>query len=192
MINYAQKKDIENTVKALEEGGVVLYPTDTIWGIGCDATNSQAVEKVFNIKGREKNKSLIVLMSGLTQLKKYVRNIPIIAYNLIADSKHPTTIIYSEAVNLAENAIAADGSIAIRIPDNEFCIQLIEAFGKPIVSTSANFSGEALAKSFNEIPTDLLLKMDYIVQFNQLQINNQQASRIIKLNTNGSFIIIRE
>ncbi len=192
MINYAQKKDIENTVKALEEGGVVLYPTDTIWGIGCDATNSQAVEKVFNIKGREKNKSLIVLMSGLTQLKKYVRNIPIIAYNLIADSKRPTTIIYSEAVNLAENAIAADGSIAIRIPDNEFCIQLIEAFGKPIVSTSANFSGEALAKSFNEIPTDLLLKMDYIVQFNQLQINNQQASRIIKLNTNGSFIIIRE
>ena len=191
-MNNAQKKDIENAVKVLEKGGVILYPTDTIWGIGCDATNTQAVEKVFNIKGREKNKSLIVLMSSITQLKKYVRNIPIIANELIADSKRPTTIIYSGGMNLAENAIAADGSIAIRIPDNEFCIQLIEAFGKPIVSTSANFSGEALAEHFNEIPTALLLQMDYIVQFNQHQINNHLPSRIIKLETNGSFVILRE
>ncbi|MFZ4411880.1 MAG: L-threonylcarbamoyladenylate synthase [Bacteroidales bacterium] len=192
MMNYTQKKDIENAVLVLEKGGVILYPTDTVWGIGCDATNAQAVEKVFKIKGREKNKSLIVLMSNLGQLKKYVRNIPIIANELIADSKRPTTIIYSEAINLAENAIAADGSIAIRIPDNEFCIQLIEAFGKPIVSTSANFSGEALSEHFNEIPPALMLQMDYIVQFNQDQINNHLPSRIIKLETNGSFVIIRE
>ena len=191
-MNYTQKKDIENAVRVLEKGGVILYPTDTVWGIGCDATNAQAVEKVFKIKGREKNKSLIVLMSNLGQLKKYVRNIPIIANELIADSKRPTTIIYSEAMHLAENAIAADGSIAIRIPDNEFCIQLIEVFGKPIVSTSANFSGEALAEHFNEIPPALMLQMDYIVQFNQDQINNHLPSRIIKLETNGSFVIIRE
>ncbi len=192
MINNSQKIEIENALKVLKNGGVILYPTDTIWGIGCDATNEYAVEKIYHIKRREKNKSMIVLLDSTKQLENYVSNVPPIAYELIATAERPTTIIYPEAKNIAKNAIAADGSIAIRIPNNEFCIQLIKAFGKPIVSTSANFSGEPSAVSFEKIPTTLLPQMDYVVQLNHNQIIDTEPSRIIKLNSDGSFVIIRD
>jgi len=185
-------KEVENAIKVLEKGGVILYPTDTIWGIGCDATNKFAVEKIYHIKKREKNKSMIVLLDSIDQLNNYVNNIPSIAYEMIAKAERPITIIYPEATNLAENIIASDGSIAIRIPDNKFCHQLIKIYGKPIISTSANFSGEPSAVNFINISVNLLSQMDYIVQLNQNIIIQTKPSRIVKLNSNGSFIVIRE
>lgn len=185
-------KEVENAIKVLEKGGVILYPTDTIWGIGCDATNKFAVEKIYHIKRREKNKSMIVLLDSIDQLNNYVNNIPSIAYEMIAKAERPITIIYPEAKNLAENIIASDGSIAIRIPDNKFCQQLIKIYGKPIISTSANFSGEPSAVNFINISVNLLSQMDYIVQLNQNIIIQTKPSRIVKLNSNGSFIVIRE
>lgn len=185
-------KEVENAIKVLEKGGVILYPTDTIWGIGCDATNKFAVEKIYHIKRREKNKSMIVLLDSIDQLYNYVNNIPSIAYEMIAKAERPITIIYPEAKNLAENIIASDGSVAIRIPDNKFCHQLIKIYGKPIISTSANFSGEPSAVNFINISVNLLSQMDYIVQLNQNIIIETKPSRIVKLNSNGSFIVIRE
>jgi L-threonylcarbamoyladenylate synthase len=185
-------KEVENAIKVIEKGGVILYPTDTIWGIGCDATNKFAVEKIYHIKRREKNKSMIVLLDSIDQLYNYVNNIPSIAYEMIAKAERPITIIYPEAKNLAENIIASDGSVAIRIPDNKFCHQLIKIYGKPIISTSANFSGEPSAVNFINISVNLLSQMDYIVQLNQNIIIETKPSRIVKLNSNGSFIVIRE
>jgi L-threonylcarbamoyladenylate synthase len=185
-------KEVENAIKVIGKGGVILYPTDTIWGIGCDATNKFAVEKIYHIKRREKNKSMIVLLDSIDQLYNYVNNIPSIAYEMIAKAERPITIIYPEAKNLAENIIASDGSVAIRISDNKFCHQLIKIYGKPIISTSANFSGEPSAVNFINISVNLLSQMDYIVQLNQNIIIETKPSRIVKLNSNGSFIVIRE
>jgi L-threonylcarbamoyladenylate synthase len=184
--------DIKNAVKVLENGGVILYPTDTIWGIGCDATNKYAVEKIFQIKRREKEKSMIVLIESIDELKKYVGNVPSIAYELIADTDRPLTLIYSNAMNLAENIIAVDGSVAARIPDHEFCQRLLKTFGKPIVSTSANFSGDANAVSFDKISAGLLPQVDYIVQIMHNVIIDVKPSRILKLNNEGGFKIIRD
>lgn len=184
--------EIDNAVEVLKKGGVILYPTDTIWGIGCDATNKQAVDKIYQIKNREKNKSMIVLMENSDQIKEYVKTIPSIAFELIKNCERPTTIIYPGAIKLADNVIAADGSIAIRIPDNEFCKRLIKVFSRPIVSTSANFSGETSAISFDKISPALLVNMDYIVQIMHNQIITSKPSRILKLNIEGSFQIIRD
>ncbi len=185
-------REIENAIKVLENGGIILYPTDTIWGIGCDATNKIAIEKIYHIKKREKNKSMIVLLDDIENLKNYVNNIPSSAYDLIKNTERPLTIIYPNAKNLAENVIAADGSIAIRIPNNEFCTKLIRAFGKPIVSTSANFSGEPSAVNFEKILPTLLPQMDYIVQIYHHQMIEAKPSRIIKLNVDGGFVVIRD
>jgi len=184
-------KEIENAINVLFNGGVILYPTDTIWGIGCDATNKTAVEKIFQIKKREPNKSMIVLIDSIENLNNYVSNMPLIAYDLMAKSDRPLTIIYADAMNLAENVIAADGSVAIRIPDSQFCKQLIKAFGKPIVSTSANFSGEASAVSFESISANLILQMDYVVQIMHHQTINTKPSRIIKIERDGNYSVIR-
>ena len=135
---------------------------------------------------------MIVLLDSVEQLKNYINNIPSIAYEMLATTERPITIIYPEAKNLAKNVIATDGSIAIRIPDNKFCHQLIKTYGKPIVSTSANFSGEPSAISFANISVNLLSQMDYVVQLNQNKIIETKPSRIVKLNSDGSFIVIRE
>ena len=184
--------EIENAVKVLQSGGIILYPTDTIWGIGCDATNETAVEKIYHIKKREKNKSMIVLLDSYEQLKNYINDIPLIAYDLQSKSDRPVTFIYPSAKNLAKNILATDGSIAIRIPKKEFCNQLIKTFGKPIVSTSVNLSGEPSAMSFGKISFEILSQMDYIVQLYQDQILDTKSSRIIKLIEDGTFVIIRE
>ncbi|MFZ4398945.1 MAG: L-threonylcarbamoyladenylate synthase [Bacteroidales bacterium] len=184
--------EIKKAIKVLENGGVILYPTDTIWGIGCDATNKQAVEKIFHIKRREKNKSMIVLMENIDQLKKYIVNVPMMAYDLIENANRPTTIIYPEAKNLPDNLIAADGSIAVRIPDHELCQLLIKTFGKPITSTSANFSGEISADCYENISTELLPQMDYIIQIMHTQIIKSTPSRILKLDKEGCYSVIRD
>lgn len=183
---------INKAIEVLKSGGIILYPTDTIWGIGCDATNEKAVEKIYKLKKREDSKSMLVLLDNENRLPDYVYDVPELAYNLIELTEKPLTIIYSKAINLAENLIAGDGSIGIRIAQDEFCKRLIQKFRKPIVSTSANISGAPFPKNFDEIGDEIKNKVDYIVNYRQDELNVSSPSSIIKLETNGVFKIIRE
>src|SRR4249920_3111805 len=157
------KEEVLKSVEVLKSGGTILYPTDTIWGIGCDATNEEAVKKIFAIKKREESKSLIVLLDAPEKLNKYVREVPAQAWDLVEYSEKPLTIVYSGAMQVARNIISNDGTVAIRIVKNNFCIALLRKFGKPIVSTSANVSGEETPLSFNSIPGTILSQVDYVV-----------------------------
>lgn len=184
-------QEIESALKVLKEGGIILYPTDTIWGIGCDATNPEAVEKVYRIKKRKDSKSLIILASDTDMLSKYVKEVPEVAYNLIEVNDKPMTIIYPGAVGLAPNVIAEDGSIGIRVPDNEFCRQLIRRFHKPIVSTSANISGQEAPHYYDDITDEILDAVDHIVDPDLEEECSRVASSIIKLGLKGEVEIIR-
>ena len=139
------KDEVNKAFEVLKNGGLILYPTDTIWGIGCDATNAEAVDKVYKLKGRAEDKSLIVLLDNDNKLQSYIKEVPELAYDLIEYAENPLTIIYSGAKNLAPNAIAKDGSIGIRIVKHDFCQQLLQRFRKPLISTSANTSGNPFA-----------------------------------------------
>lgn len=183
-------KEISNALKVLQDGGLLLYPTDTVWGIGCDATNPEAVKKIFQLKGREDQKALICLVADDRMLSRYVKEIPKVAYDIFEISEEPITIIYDEAQNLADNLIAADKSIGIRIPNDDFCFQLLRRFGKPIVSTSANVSGEPTPISYKEITPFILKGVDYIVNLHREKISTKPSS-IIKLSANGKVKIIR-
>lgn len=183
-------KEINAALQVLRDGGLLLYPTDTVWGIGCDATDPEAVEKVFQLKHRADNKALICLVADDRMLSKYVKEIPKVAFDIFDVSDDPITIIYDDAQNLAENLIAEDGSIAIRIPNDDFCFQLIRRFGKPIVSTSANISSHPTPKSFQEIAPQILKGVDYVVNLHREKICSKPSS-IIKLSTNGQVKIIR-
>ena len=184
--------DIDNAVSALKKGGTILYPTDTIWGIGCDATNPSAVEKVFSIKKRPEQKSLIVLLDDAEKLYDYVEQIPEHAFTLIEYSEKPLTIIYPKAVKLASNVSAADGSIAIRVTKDVFCRELIRRFGKPIVSTSANISNEPAPKTFAEISDEIKSAVDYVVLHRQNENKINAPSTIIRLGLRGEIEFIRK
>lgn len=184
--------EVNKAITFLSNAKTIMYPTDTIWGIGCDATNSKAVEKIYHIKQRVESKSLIILLETKEKLDNYVKNVPDIAYDLIDSMITPLTIIYPHAINLAKNLIAKDGSIAIRIIRDEFCKELINGFGKPIVSTSANISGEASPIVYNKISRNITDKVDYIVNLYRNTVNMTKPSRIIKLDERGGFKIIRE
>lgn len=190
--NMIMKEDLSNALEVLKSGGIILYPTDTIWGIGCDATNPEAVEKVYKLKGRSKDKSLIILLENENRLSGYINDIPEVAYELIEFSEKPLTIIYSKAKNLAPNLLADDGTIGIRIVKHRFCEQLIQRFRKPIVSTSANISGEPSPKNFHDISDEIKAGVDYIVQFGQEDLTPKQASTIMKLDPSGAFSFIRK
>ena len=183
--------EIAKSLEILKEGGVILYPTDTIWGLGCDATNELAVEKIFALKGRDSGKSMIILLDSDHKLPSYVSDVPEIAYDLIEYAENPLTIIYSKGKNLAKNALAADGSIGIRIVRHEFCKKLIERFRKPIISTSANFSGDPSPTNFRDIPESLIKSVDYVVNLDQDKTNQGKASTIMKLDAGGQFTFIR-
>lgn len=185
------QEDIENALKTLQSGGVILYPTDTIWGLGCDATNPNAVEKIYRIKQRIESKSLIILINSFEQLDNYVDKIPEVAYDLLKCIENPVTVIYSNAKNLASNVIAGDGTIGIRIVKEEFCINLISRFGKPIVSTSANISGEESPVIFSHISKEIISNVDYIVKYRQETFSQSKPSTIIRLMETGEYIIIR-
>ncbi len=185
------EREIDRCLATLTKNGILLYPTDTIWGIGCDATNPLAVEKIYHLKQRMERKSLIILIDTAEKIKDYVTTVPEIAWDLIKNVDTPLTIIYPAAKNLAENVIAEDGSVAIRIVKNEFCIGLIRSFGKPIVSTSANISGESTPLNFRNIPEEIIKGVDYVVDPSLDQVHELRPSRIIKLNPNGDFQIIR-
>jgi len=184
--------EIENALEALKNGQTIIYPTDTIWGIGCDATNPIAVEKVFKIKQRADSKSLIILIDDEKKLHDYVNTIPEMAWELIDISTSPLTIIYEKAMKLAPNLIPADGSIAIRITKDPFCRELIKKFKKPITSTSANISGEKSPSNYSEIDESFLKQADYVVNLRRNEKGNAKASSIIKIFENGQFELIRK
>lgn len=184
--------EVKQAFEVLKAGGLILYPTDTIWGIGCDATNAEAVEKVFKLKGRSAEKSLIILMDSNSKLQGYVSEVPEIAYDLIEFAENPLTIIYSGAKNLAPNAIAQDGSIGIRIVRQEFCRQLIQRFRKPIISTSANLSGEPSPVGFYDISPEIINGVDYVVNWDKNLVSNGKPSTIMKLEPGGKFSFIRK
>ncbi|MBC35570.1 MAG: threonylcarbamoyl-AMP synthase [Bacteroidetes bacterium] len=183
---------VHKSVKLLKEGKVILYPTDTVWGIGCDATNAKAVEKVYKIKKRVESKSLIILVEDESRLAGYMQDVPDIAYDLIDSVDKPLTVIYPNAKNLAKNVIAEDKSIAIRVVKNEFCQELLRQFRKPIVSTSANVSGEPTPVTFHKISQEVKDAVDYVVEVERDSLNQVKPSTIIKLEADGTFKIIRK
>ncbi|WP_420553397.1 L-threonylcarbamoyladenylate synthase [Tenacibaculum aiptasiae] len=183
-------EEINRTESFLKKGEIILYPTDTVWGIGCDATDTKSVKRIFEIKNREESKSLIILVDSIEMLQQYIDEIPEDALKILKENKKPTTIIYNNPKGLAKNTIASNNTVAIRIPDDEFCKQLIKKFGKPIVSTSANISGEPTAKSFSEISNAILNSVDYVVDLHREKIT-QKSSTILRID-NGSVIVIRE
>ena len=186
------RDDLQQALETLKNGGLSLYPTDTIWGIGCDATNPDAVEKIFALKGREKGKSMVVLLHNDYQLAGYVQDVPDVAYELIEVSDRPLTIVFDGAKNLAENVLANDGSIGIRIVNHPFCQQLLQRFKRPLVSTSANLSGEPSAATFDEIDDEIKEGVDYIVKFGQENQEKGRPSVIMKLGSGGKFEFLRK
>ena len=185
-------ENISQAVKILKSGGIILYPTDTIWGIGCDATNPEAVSKIYLLKQREDSKSMLVLIDQPGRIPSYISEMPEIAWDLIELAEKPLTIIYPKAKNLAPNLIAPDGSIGVRVVNHEFCKKLIGRFGRPIVSTSANISGKPSPTSFNNIDKEIKEKVDFIVSEEFDNPVSDKPSGIIKLGLKGEIQIIRE
>jgi L-threonylcarbamoyladenylate synthase len=183
--------DLKKALEVLQNGGTILYATDTIWGIGCDATNSRAIDKVYKIKFRKQEKSLIILADGMNMIEKYVANVPDLVKELVESYKDPLTIIYNNARKLPKNLIPDDGTIAIRIPKDEFCLKLIGMLGKPITSTSANVSGEPNPLSFHKINTKIKEAVDYICTSNQYRLTTVKPSTILRVNDDGQIQILR-
>ena len=190
------EEDIRNAVETMRKGGVILYPTDTVWGIGCDATNAEAVKRVYAIKQRDDSKALICLVDSDARMQRYFRNVPDVAWQLIDSLKEsdakPTTLILDGAINLAENLIADDGSVGIRITNEPFSKELCFRFQKAIVSTSANISGEPAAQNYGDIDPRILEAVDYVCWSRRQEHKPHTPSSIIKLKENGEVIIIRK
>lgn len=183
--------DIREAIKVLKRGGIILYPTDTIWGLGCDPNNESAIRRIYEIKQREDSKSMLVLASDSLMLANYVEEIPDSAAQLIEAADSPLTIIYPSACNVHPLLIAEDGSLGIRIPDDEFLQALLIAFRKPIVSTSANISGRPSPASFREISEEIIESADYVVKYKQMDRRPAKASSIIKVDQHNRIQIIR-
>ncbi len=191
-----REEDIRKAVEVLRKGGVILYPTDTIWGIGCDATNEEAVKRVYEIKQRDDSKALICLVDSDARLQRYVRNVPEVAWQLIDSLKEsdsrPTTLILDGAINLAPNLIAEDGSIGMRITQESFSKELCYRFQKALVSTSANISGEPAAQNYCDIDPRIIEAVDYVCWSRRQEHKPHQPSSIIRLKENGEVTIIRK
>jgi L-threonylcarbamoyladenylate synthase len=183
--------DIMQSLPLLQSGCIILYPTDTIWGIGCDATNVNAIKKIYSLKQRAEKKSMIILLSRIDEIKNYVLHPSKKIIDYINDQEYPTTAIFENAINLPTQLINEDGSIAIRITRDEFCKMLIQHLAKPLVSTSANISGEPSPTNFSEISDTIKNGIDYIVQYRRDELKNAQPSSIIRLNDRGEIIKIR-
>ncbi|MFD2917611.1 L-threonylcarbamoyladenylate synthase [Psychroserpens luteus] len=185
------QQEFDNAIQVLKQGGLILYPTDTVWGIGCDATNYEAVKRIYKLKQRKDSKSLICLVNNYSMLERHVDNVPNMAYTILDIAVKPTTIIYDDPAGVAENLIAEDNTLAIRIVKNKFCEKLIRYLKNPIVSTSANISGQPTPKSFKEISDEILKGVDYVVNL-QNEKSQSKPSTIIKLSNVGMVKIIRE
>jgi L-threonylcarbamoyladenylate synthase len=184
--------ELKQTARILLDGGVILYPTDTVWGIGCDALHKGAVDKIYRIKQRSESKSMILLVDGIERLKNHVEALPEMAIELIREARKPLTIIYPKAKNLPRNIVAVDGSVAIRVVNHEFCKQLIRQINAPLVSTSANISGNPAPAKFEEIAMEIKQQMDYIVDQRFDLSGNPQPSTLIKLTDQTHYIVIRQ
>lgn len=184
-------EEINNAIAVLAAGGLILYPTDTIWGIGCDATNESAVQKVYALKQRDDSKALICMVANDGMLERYISKVPDLAYDIMDLSTKPTTIIYDAPKGIAKNLIAKDNTLAVRVASDKFCQYLINKFKKPLVSTSANISGEPAPQNFGEISRPILIGVDYVVNLDRDQFN-RSPSAIIKLSNDGTVKIIRD
>ncbi len=183
--------EINNCIAVLEAGGLILYPTDTVWGIGCDATNEDAIKKVFHLKQREDSKALICLVANDAMLERHVEQVPELAYDILDLAIKPTTIIYDNPKGIAKNTIAKDNTLAIRVASDKFCQYLINRFKKPIISTSANIAAQPTPSGYNEINDVIIKGVDYIVNLQQDK-KNATSSSIIKLSNDGTVKVIRE
>ncbi|MBX3253219.1 MAG: threonylcarbamoyl-AMP synthase [Chitinophagaceae bacterium] len=188
-MNFAD--DVENCLRVLKSGGTILYPTDTVWGIGCDATNEQAVQRIYDIKQRRESKAMIVLLTDERDIFQYVAHPDPAVLDYLENTVKPTTVIYNGAIGMAENLIAEDGSIAIRLVKDEFCRHIIKRLQKPLVSTSANISGQPTPENFRAIDPQMISAVDYVVQYRRDDERPAQPSSIIKWNTDGTATVIR-
>ena len=186
------KEDMAEAVRVLKAGGVILYPTDTVWGLGCDATNAEAVERIYRIKQRQDSKALIVLADSEAMISRYVAEVPEVAWDVIELATRPTTVIFDLGLNLAPNLLAQDGSVGIRLSREAFSSQLCFHLRKPIVSTSANVSGQPSPRIFREIIEEIRQQVDYVVRYRQDDITPASPSSVIKLGRGGEVKIIRE
>ncbi len=185
------EEDIKNAVETMQKGGIILYPTDTIWGIGCDATNEKAVSRIYEIKKRAENKAMLVLIDDIDKIERYVDNVPEMAYTINELSEKPVTIIYDHALNLAKNLLGENDSVGIRVSRESFSQQLCKKLGRPIVSTSANISGSPAAPTFKMISEEIKNAVDYIVKYRQDDETEHAASSVIKLSADNVIKILR-
>jgi L-threonylcarbamoyladenylate synthase len=185
------KDEVNKALKIIQDGGIILYPTDTIWGIGCDATNTDAVKKIYDLKQREESKSMIILVDIDNKLQSYISEVPDIAYELIEYAENPLTLVMPGAKNISPALIAEDGSVGIRVTSHPFCQQLIQRLRKPLVSTSANISGQPSPEYFSKIDQDIIDGVDYVVDIDQYSTEIKKPSTIMRLAPNGGFEFIR-
>ncbi|MEO5995191.1 MAG: L-threonylcarbamoyladenylate synthase [Chitinophagaceae bacterium] len=183
--------DVENCLEVLKQGGTILYPTDTVWGLGCDATNATAVEKLYRLKQRPANKSMVLLLTDERDILKYVTQLDLHVFDYLKTTQKPTTVIYQGVIGIAENIISADGSVAIRLVKEEFCKHLIKRFRRPVVSTSANLSGQPTPSIFSEIPGVIKEGVDYIVQYRQDDTRRTKPSALVKWSQDGRVEVLR-
>lgn len=184
--------DVNQCLQVLQDGGVILYPTDTVWGLGCDATNPEAVQKIYQVKQREESKSMIVLLAEERDVIKYVAQPDLRVFDYLDETTRPTTVIYKGAIGMAPNLIAPDGSIAIRIVKDDFCRHLIKRLRKPLVSTSANISGQPTPFFFSTIDPAIIAAADYVVQYRQDDTRRAQPSAVIRWNDDGTVTELRK
>jgi L-threonylcarbamoyladenylate synthase len=183
--------DIEQCIAVLQQGGIILYPTDTVWGIGCDATNAAAVEKIYQLKQRPGNKAMIVLAADERDILQHVASPDLAVFDYLQTIAKPTTVIYENAIGLADNLIGEDGSIAIRLTDDAFCRHLVKRLRKPLVSTSANIAGMPTPAAFADIDTQVIAGVDYVVQYRQDDTQPATPSAVVKWNNDGTVTVIR-
>jgi L-threonylcarbamoyladenylate synthase len=185
------QKDIDKCLEVLQAGGLILYPTDTVWGIGCDATNEAAVAKIYKLKQREDSKKMIVLMTSEREVMQYVTQLDLSIFDYLETVSKPTTVIYEGVIGLAENILGEDGSVAIRMCEEPFCKHLIKRFQKPIVSTSANISGNPTPSFYADIQKEILDGVDYVVRYRQDDNSPKEPSAVIKWDKSGNMVVIR-
>lgn len=185
------QEELQKALEVLKNGGVILYPTDTVWGIGCDASNEKSVHRIFEIKKRIDSKSMIVLLDQDAKINRYIQEVPDIAWDLVECAVEPLTIIYPGANHVAKNLIAEDGSLAIRITKDPFCASLIQKLNKPLVSTSANISGNPTPKNYSEISSEIISAVDHVVNLRQEEQHFSKPSSIIKIGLHGQIEILR-
>lgn len=185
------KEEHDAALAVLKRGGLILYPTDTVWGIGCDSTHPEAIERIYKLKQRSDSKSLICLVSDFKMLQQYVEDVPEVAYDILKYAAKPTTIIYDEPIRVAENLIADDNTLALRVCRNKFCNFLLKKFKRPIVSTSANISGKPTPQRFSDIDPAIMAGVDYVVNIDRDR-KSSKPSAIIKLSNDGKVTVIRE